>query len=59
MNSHIITAVIGALFFVAFLLYFVIYIKSVPLSFIMVTIIVMVCVNLYEEVKKQTDNGES
>ena len=59
MNSHTITAVIGALLFVAFLLYFVIYIKSVPLSFIMVAIIVMVCANLYEEVKKQPDNDKS
>jgi len=54
-----ITAVIGALMFIAFLLYFVIYIKSVPLSFIMVAIIVMVCVNIYEEYKQQTGNDKS
>jgi len=59
MNSHMITAVIGALMFIAFLLYFVIYIKSVPLSFIMVAIIVMVCVNIYEEYKQQTGNDKS
>ncbi|MBI2584998.1 MAG: hypothetical protein HYW28_03870 [Rhodospirillales bacterium] len=59
MNSHMIAAVIGALFLIAFLLYFVIYIKSVPLSFIMIAIIVMVCANIYEEYKQQTGNDKS
>jgi len=59
MNIHIITTVIGAVFLIAFLLYYVIYIKSVPLTFIMVAIIVMVCVNLLEEVKKRNNNNNN
>ena len=58
MKSHLIAALIGATLVIVFLLYYVIYIKSVPLTFIMVAIIVMVCVNLYEEVKQQQGNNK-
>jgi hypothetical protein len=55
MHSHTFAAIIGGGFLVVFLLYYVIYIASVPLSFIMVAIIVMVCVNMYEESRQQID----
>jgi uncharacterized membrane protein AbrB (regulator of aidB expression) len=57
MNSHNFAACAGALLSVAFLLYYIIYLKSVPLSFIMIVIIVMICVNMYEETKRQNNNG--
>lgn len=57
MNAHIFAALVGALLVIAFLLYYVIYIKSVPLTFIMGAIIVMVCVNMYEESKTQNNNN--
>lgn len=56
MKSHTITAVVGAILLAAFLLYMVIYIKSVPLSFIMVAIIVMVAINMYEESRQQIED---
>ena len=57
MNAHIFAGLVGSLLVVAFLLYYVIYIKSVPLTFIMGAIIVMVCVNMYEESKTQNNNN--
>lgn len=58
MKSHLIAALIGATLVIVFLMYYVLHIKSIPLTFIMVTIIVMVCVNLYEEVKQQQNNNK-
>lgn len=55
MHSHTLAALIAGALIVVFLLYYVIYIASVPLSFIMVAIIVMVCVNMIEESRKQID----
>jgi len=56
MQSHTFAALIGGGVLVAFLLYFVIYIASVPLSFIMVAVIVMACINMYEESREQIDS---
>jgi hypothetical protein len=58
MKSHLIAALIGATLVIVFLMYYVLHIKSIPLTFIMVAIIVMVCVNLYEEVKQQHNNNK-
>ena len=56
MNAHIFAAFFGSILVLTFLLYYVIYIKSVPLTFIMGAIIVMVCVNMYEETQKRDNN---
>lgn len=53
MHSHTLAALIAGALIVVFLLYYVIYIASVPLSFIMIAIIVMVVVNMIEESRKQ------
>ena len=58
MKSHLIAALIGATFVIVFLMYYVLHIKSIPLTFIMVAIIVMVCVNMYEEVKQRQNNNK-
>lgn len=56
MHSHTLAALIGGGCLVVFLLYYVIYIASVPLSFIMVAIIVMVGINMYEESRQQIED---
>lgn len=58
MNTHVFTAVAGAILSIVFLLYYVVYIRSVPLSFIMVAIIAMLCINLFEEAREQ-QNGDN
>jgi MFS superfamily sulfate permease-like transporter len=59
MHSHTFAALIGGGLVVVFLLYYVIYIASVPLSFIMVAMIIMICVNMYEESREQIDNDNN